>query len=230
MPKPLESVKRMIAGLGAQRIVTHLALAALTGFGLWVAAQYYGVLTYIFTFGFGYVCLILVSVSLLLGPINLLRKRFNPVNIDLRRDVGIWAGITGVLHVVFALIERNRGNLLDFFFRRDGRPLLNLSGASNWIGAVATVLIVLLLVISNDLALRTLKGKRWKKLQRLNYVLAVLVFLHTFGYQIAGGREQIVKNVTALVVVIVLVVQLAGVSVYQRRKRAHEPQPHLPSP
>ena len=198
-------------------------LAALTGFGLWVAAQYYGIFTYIATFGFGYVCLILVSVSLLLGPINLLRKRFNPVNIDLRRDVGIWAGITGILHVIFALIERNRGNLLDFFFRRDGRPLLNLSGASNWIGAFATVLIVLLLAISNDLALRLLKGKRWKQLQQLNYGLVVLVFLHTFGYQIAGGREQIVKNLTAIGVALVLVVQLAGVSIYQRRKRAHEP-------
>ncbi len=223
MPKLLELVKRMLAGMGAQRISTHGVLAGLTGFGLWVAAQYYGVLTYIFTFGFGYVCLIFVSVSLLLGPINLLRKRFNPVNIDLRRDVGIWAGITGVLHVIFALIERNRGNLLAFFFRRDGRPLLNLSGASNWIGAFATVLIVLLLAISNDLALRALRGKRWKQLQRLNYALVVLAFLHTIGYQIAGGREQIVKNVTALVVVIVLVVQLAGVSIYQRRKRAHEP-------
>ena len=49
--------------------------------------------------------LCLLCVTLLIGPLNLLRKRLNPVNIELRRDTGIWAGITGCLHVVFALLD-----------------------------------------------------------------------------------------------------------------------------
>ncbi len=216
-------MREFFNGFGLQRTITHLLLAASTGVGLWVAAQTYGIPTYIATFGFGYMCLIFVGMTLLIGPINLLRKRFNPVSIDLRRDVGIWAGITGVLHVIFAILERNRKDLLDFFFRRNGLPLLNLTGASNWVGAIATVLLIALLVTSNNLLLRKLKGKRWKKLQRLNYVVAVLVVLHTFGYQMAGGREKYVVNATALGVACVLVIQLAGVSIYQRRKRAHQP-------
>jgi DMSO/TMAO reductase YedYZ heme-binding membrane subunit len=67
--------------------------------------------------------------------------------------------------------------------------------------------------------LRRLKGKRWKQLQRLNYVLAVLAVLHTFGYQMAGGRERVFINATALGVAVVLVIQLAGVWVYQERKK-----------
>lgn len=213
-------------GFGARRVITHTVLAAATAGALYLTTRYapYGGATYIFTLGFGYASLVLLCATLLIGPINLLRQRFNPVNLDLRRDVGIWSGITAVLHVVSALVDRSRGSILRFFFGRDGLPLINLTGASNWIGAGATVLIVLLLVISSDLSLTRLKGKRWKRLQRLNYALAVLVFLHTFLYQMAGGREQPFTDWTAVAVVIVLVIQLAGVTVYQRRKRAHAPR------
>jgi DMSO/TMAO reductase YedYZ heme-binding membrane subunit len=48
----------------------------------------------------GYLSLFLIFVTLLIGPLNLWRLRRNPVNIDLRPDVGIWAGITGCWHVL----------------------------------------------------------------------------------------------------------------------------------
>jgi sulfoxide reductase heme-binding subunit YedZ len=213
-------IGRFVTGFGAQRAITHLLLAALTTAGIYLTTRYvpYAGAVYVFMVGFGYISLFFMSLTLLIGPINLIRQRLNPVNIDLRRDSGIWAGITGCLHVVFALVERDRGNVLSFFFRANGRPLLNLTGASNWIGLGATVLLVALLVTSNNLSLRRLKGTRWKQLQRLNYVLAVLTFLHTFGYQMAGGRERIFIDGTALAVGVVLVIQLAGVWVYQQRK------------
>src|SRR5664279_3808539 len=210
-------------GFGLQRALTHLLLAALTTLGIYLTTLYspYAGPIYIFTIGFGYISLVQVCVTLLIGPLNLLRKRFNPVNIDLRRDMGIWSGITGCLHVVFAFLEDNRRGILAFFFRPNGRPLLNLTGASNYIGLGATILLVLLLVTSNALSLRQLKGKRWKKLQRWNYVLAVLAFLHTFFYQMADGRPHAFVDATAIGVVIVLVIQLTGVSIYQKRKAAH---------
>jgi sulfoxide reductase heme-binding subunit YedZ len=217
-----------LKGFGAQRATTHGLLAALTTAGIYATTRYkpYAGAVYIFMIGFGYISLIWLTVTLLIGPINLIRQRQNPVNIDLRRDTGIWAGVTGCLHVVFAIIDHDRSNILSFFFRYNGRPLLNLTGASNWIGLGATVLLVALLVTSNTLSLRRLKGKRWKKLQRLNYVLAALAVLHTFGYQMAGGRERIFINATALGVAVVLVIQLAGVWVYQERRarrRANKP-------
>jgi sulfoxide reductase heme-binding subunit YedZ len=210
-------------GFEVRRAMTHVALVLATTAGIYATTLYRprGEAAYIFMIGFGYISVIFLGVTLLIGPIHLLRKRFNPVNIDLRRDTGIWAGITGVLHVIFALIERNRGRILSFFFRSDGRPLLNLNGASNYLGLAATVLLILLLGLSNAYSLHKLKGKCWKRLQRLNYILAVLAFMHAFGYQMVSGRERIFINATALAVVLLLVVQLVGVSIYQRRKAAH---------
>jgi hypothetical protein len=44
------------------------------------------------------------------------------------------------------------------------------------------VIVVGLLAVSNDIALSTLKAKRWKRLQRLNYALFGLVVAHAIFY------------------------------------------------
>lgn len=64
----------------------------------------------------------------------------------------------------------------------DGRPLLNSFGLGNWTGLAALVLVVGLLALSSDAALRKLKAGPWKRLQRLNYALFALVILHAFFY------------------------------------------------
>lgn len=64
-------------------------------FGLSVATAYAG--------------LLLRAITLLLGPWNVLRGRPNPVSTDVRRDVGIWAGILSLAHVVFGLQVHMRG-------------------------------------------------------------------------------------------------------------------------
>ncbi|MFN8563812.1 MAG: ferric reductase-like transmembrane domain-containing protein [Anaerolineae bacterium] len=214
-------IRTFVRGFGAQRATTHLLLAALTTAGIYATHLYspHAGAEYVFTIGFGYLSVLFLCASLLFGPLNLMRRRINPVNIDLRRDTGIWAGITGCLHVVFAVVLHNRGSVLAFFFNPRGRLLLDPAGASNWIGLAATLLLVLLLLLSNQLSLRRLKGKRWKQIQRLNYVLAALAFVHTFLYQRIGGRERGFVQATAIAVLVVLVIQLIGVSVYQRRKR-----------
>ena len=45
------------------------------------------------SFATAYPALVLLAATLLVGPLNLIRKRPNPTSIDLRRDAGIWAGI-----------------------------------------------------------------------------------------------------------------------------------------
>ncbi|HEX4713472.1 MAG TPA: hypothetical protein VH164_00945, partial [Ktedonobacteraceae bacterium] len=120
--------------LTSQRTLTHLLL------GCMVVALFLGVAWLVpadkgynlLLIALGYLCLLLVGMTLLIGPLNLLRQRRNPVNIYLRRDVGIWAGITGCLHVMLVL----RGNIQDgeallFFLRRETggyTPLLTLYG------------------------------------------------------------------------------------------------------
>jgi methionine sulfoxide reductase heme-binding subunit len=50
------------------------------------------------SFATAYPALALLAATLLVGPWNVLRRTANPVSSDLRRDMGIWAGILGVVH------------------------------------------------------------------------------------------------------------------------------------
>src|SRR5690242_4934339 len=92
--------------IGRQRWLTHIGLAGLSAAGAYAGHLYapYADANYVLTIGFGYTAIILIAVSLIIGPFKLLSQRRNPVNIDLRRDVGIWSAITGCLHVWFAFL------------------------------------------------------------------------------------------------------------------------------
>lgn len=209
---------------GLRRLLTHVALALVSAGACWAAHLYVprAEAAFVFMLGFGYISLAFIALTLLIGPINLLRQRRNPVSINLRRDVGIWAGITGCLHIVFALQLHFQGRVWFYFFAPvDGgfRPLLNRFGIANWLGLAAAVILVLLLLTSNTLSLRRLKGKRWKQLQRLNYGLAVLVLLHTLLLQGNGQRQPIFMYVVLLMTLLVMVVQWWGMGLYRSRRR-----------
>lgn len=140
-----------------------------------------------------YVGLALLSASLVIGPWHLLRGRPNPVSSDLRRDLGIWAGLLGLVHTVVGLQVHMRGQFsLYFLFPPEAetftRLRYDLFGMANYVGAGATALLVMLLALSNDASLRWLGAKRWKYLQRGNYVLLLLVLLHALGYQVVEKR------------------------------------------
>ncbi len=61
------------------------------------------------SFATTYPALILLVLALLVGPLNLLKKRPNPVSSDLRRDLGIWAAILSILHVAIGQNVHLRG-------------------------------------------------------------------------------------------------------------------------
>ncbi|MCA0458665.1 MAG: ferric reductase-like transmembrane domain-containing protein [Chloroflexi bacterium] len=208
--------------IGWQRWRTHFILTLLTISACFIIHLYtpYADWVYVLTLGCGYLSLSFIVFSLLIGPYKLLHQRRNPVNLDLRRDVGIWAGITGCVHVVCAIAERTRGNIIDLFLRpKTGGAgydlLLTPGGISNNLGLVATVILVLLLVISNDFSLRRFKGKRWKFLQRFNYLLALLVFIHTVLYQQFSHRERSFILLTIILAVVLLLAQFVGVWLYK---------------
>ncbi len=56
-----------------------------------------------------YPALFLTAAALSIGPWNVLRGRTNPVSFDLRRDLGIWAGIMALLHTGIGLNVHLRG-------------------------------------------------------------------------------------------------------------------------
>jgi sulfoxide reductase heme-binding subunit YedZ len=180
-----------------------------------------------FTVATGYLGVILLALTLLLGPANLLLRRRNPVSSYLRRDVGIWTAIFSLAHVVAAvLMHVSHGSgvmssVVHFFVAEDGRPLMNSFGIGNWTGLVASAIVVALLITSSDVALRTLKAAPWKWLQRLTYALFALVVVHAFFY---GAFLRMASPFTLLLVVSIVAVvagQTAGFWLWRRRDRAH---------
>ena len=164
----------------------------------------------------GYIALGLLGLTLLIGPANLLVRRRNPVSTYLRRDMGTWTAVVSVVHVILAFGVDAGGQILHFFVR-DGRPLLNSFGLGNWIGLAALVLVVVLLALSTDSAMRDLKARAWKDLQRLNYTLFALVILHAFFY---GALVRMTSPFTLLLLLTLIAVvagQAVGIWLWRRR-------------
>jgi sulfoxide reductase heme-binding subunit YedZ len=138
-----------------------------------------------------YAGLVFLCWSLWLGPWNVLRRRPNPVSFDLRRDIGIWAGLLAVLHTVVGLTVHLRGRMWMYFFKTlHPLALQNTQfGFANYTGLVAALLFCMLLVLSNDASLRWLRRRRWKSLQRWSYAAFVLTAAHGIAYQLVEKRR-----------------------------------------
>jgi sulfoxide reductase heme-binding subunit YedZ len=213
------------------RWLTHLGLALLTfvwcylSFGI-LPDTYTGI--HVLAVATGYIAFLFLIITLLIGPIQLVRqkRKRNPVNINIRRDIGIWAALIGLLHVVFGFQVHLQGQIARYFFEETAsglKPLLSLFGASNYLGAAATIILFLLLLLSNDISLRWLKGKLWKNFQRFNYGLFILVLAHTIGYQFVIDREPIMQTGTIILTVILLTLQGTGFFLTQRRQTRKTP-------
>jgi sulfoxide reductase heme-binding subunit YedZ len=159
-----------------------------------------------------YAALVFVAASLWLGPWNVLRRRPNPVSFHLRRDVGIWAGLLALLHTGIGLTVHLRGRMWMYFFRKL-HPLSlqkTLFGFANYTGLVAALLFLMLLLLSNDISLRSLGTRKWKWLQRWIYLAFGLTIAHSIAYQVVETRHLAWVVVFAACVLGVIAVQIAG--------------------
>ena len=91
-------------------------------------------------------------------------------------------------------------------------------GFANHLGLIATLLVILLLAISNDYSLRKLGTRRWKSWQRWTYYLAGLLVIHSVLYQLVEHRPVLFVVLFAIVMVLGLAIQLYGVALYRRRR------------
>jgi methionine sulfoxide reductase heme-binding subunit len=204
----------------SSRLLEHhlpLLLACIASVGaLYVTRPYSDVLSRA-SFATAYPALVLLGATLVIGPLNLLRHRPNPVSIDLRRDLGIWAGILAVLHTAIGQCVHLRGRPWLYYVygpaeHHHGVAVRHdLFGIANYSGAIATLIVVALFATSNDFSLRALGTRQWKQLQRWNYGAAALVALHAFAYQ--GIEKQRPQFVAAVIVCVTatLAIQCAGV-------------------
>ena len=162
-----------------------------------------------------YTALVCVALSLILGPLNLLRARPNPVSSDLRRDLGIWGGVLGLVHVGVGLTVHMHGRMLQYFLAPpESRGLLPLRfdafGAANDLGLLSALVLALLVLLSSDFSLRQLGAARWKRWQRMNYVGAVAMVGHGVIYQLIEKRHIGFVVLFGAVVALTLVFQARG--------------------
>ena len=155
---------------------------------LYVTRDYSDVLTRL-SFSTAWPALVLLTLSLLIGPWRTLRGKAPVVSLDLRRDIGIWAGIAGLLHTVIGQCVHLRGRpWLYYVYEKWNEHLLPLRhdifGLSNFTGLFAALILLAALATSNDASLRALGNAPWKSLQRWNYVCFALAATHAFGYLI----------------------------------------------
>ena len=206
-----------------RRLIAHhlplLVASAISIAALYYTRAYKDVLSRA-SFATAYPALALLAATLLVGPWNTLRKQRNPISSDLRRDIGIWAGILGILHTVVGQNVHLRGRpWLYYVYERKSHHAIpirhDLFGFANYTGAASVLLLIALFATSNDYSLRTLGTPRWKRLQRWNYAVFALAAAHTAAYQ--TSEKQGLPFVVTLSVCVGLTVMLQAAGFVTRR-------------
>jgi len=164
----------------------------------------------LFSIGTAYPALFLTGAAVFVGPLNVLRRAPNPVSFDLRRDLGIWAGILALAHTAIGLNVHLRGRPWLYFIDQHNRLRHDLFGFGNYTGFIAALLFLMLFAISNDLSLRRLGTQRWKWLQRWTYAAVGLTFLHAIAYQQIEKRQLAYESLVWGMVALVCATQLSG--------------------
>ena len=222
----------MATGYWARRARRHLlimAASAVLSLLVYAVANDKPTVAFRSSMAFGYASLALLALSLAIGPWRVLRGRPNPVSTDLRRDVGIWSALLALAHVATGLAVHMQGKFWLYFISppeaRQAFPLrLDPFGLANHTGLAATIILALLLAISNDRSLRGLGTGRWKSVQRLNYLAAALIALHGAAYVLMDKRAIGFVALFLVLLAIATALQLAGM----RRLRATGPRARTP--
>jgi sulfoxide reductase heme-binding subunit YedZ len=202
-----------------------LAFAAIgSGVLLYITRPYPDIVTRL-SFASAYPALILIALTLMIGPMELLSGKRLAASIDLRRDIGIWAGLVGVFHAVIGQCVHLRGRPWLYYIYEKWRekhvqPFRHdVFGFANYTGLIAALILLALLVTSNDLSLRKLTTPGWKQLQRWNYGIFALTAIHTWAYQVGIESPQILFiSLATLAIAVACLFQLMG----YRRRRAVE--------
>ena len=165
--------------------------------------------------GTAYASLGFLSAALLVGPLRVLRGGVHPTSTHFRRDLGIWAGLLGVTHVIVGLQVHAPGKPWEYFVWPAGQSRLlplryDLFGLANHVGLLLTALLVLLLGLSNDASLRRLGAGRWKRLQRATYFVFGLLVVHGIAYLSMEHRLWPWGSFLALPIALVAVLQVLG--------------------
>ncbi|TQK74359.1 DMSO/TMAO reductase YedYZ heme-binding membrane subunit [Brevibacillus sp. AG162] len=189
-----------------RRLVAHLSILSLILLGtswMWADFSSFPALE-TWSMILGYLSFILIGCTLLVGPLqSWLPAGWMTVSLSIRRDIGIWAGLTGLLHVILVLVlfegeprliilQENRSEKADgwmglFFFASSDpsmwpSPNWTLTGVANYLGLLAFFILLPLWLTSSARAEKWLGGSSWKRLHLANPWLFVIVLFHGLIY------------------------------------------------
>jgi DMSO/TMAO reductase YedYZ heme-binding membrane subunit len=171
-----------------------------------------------------YICLILMAVALSLGPLRALRSDPLTLNNYLRRDIGIWSALAGLVHLFVATelsmspaymqayVNLSAGGFSD-------RMRMDLFSWGSIVGFLVGIFVLLLLILSNNRIIKLLGATWWKRLQRFAYPAFVLTVLHGFAFQALEARNILLIGIVVAVFIGVLVLQISGFRAVKGRVR-----------
>ena len=161
----------------------------------------------------GYISIIILSISLIIGPVNIFLKIKNPISTYLRRDISIIGGILALIHSIAGLFVHLRGNNWQYFLNKTefGYSIRTDNfGLANYTGLISALIIILLLITSNDYLLKKLNSTNWKNIQRLSYLMFILAIIHCFYYRIVKEHLNLIYSFYMPLFIIVLTFQMIG--------------------
>jgi methionine sulfoxide reductase heme-binding subunit len=162
----------------------------------------------------GYISIIILSISLIIGSVNLMLKHKNPISTYLRRDISIIGGVLAVIHSITGLFVHLRGKTWLYFLNKTDHGYsirLDNFGLANYTGLISSLIIILLIIISNDYLLKKLNPTKWKNIQRLSYIMFILIIIHCYCYRIGKENLNLIFWFYIPLFTIVLTFQIIGV-------------------
>lgn len=171
-----------------------------------------------------YICLILMAVALSLGPLRARRSDPPVLNNYLRRDIGIWSGLAGLVHLFVATELSMSQPYMEAYVNLSANGLADtmrmyLFSWGSIAGFLIGVLVLLLLVLSNNQIMNFLGATWWKRLQRFAYPAFVLTVLHGFAFQALEARNMLLVGFVCVVLIGVLILQISGYRAQKKRLR-----------
>lgn len=207
------------------RTYRHLSLAMLTAGLMWLAASVgpaagAGDRVSLTT---SWICMVLLSAALLIGPLHAKRIGRPLLNHLPRRDIAVWGAIAGLIH--FGLAFKYSMNMEYMATFIDGAlrapaPAVRRS-LYFWSvigGLVIAALFALLMALSSNLALRIVGAKWWKRLQRTSYAAFALTAAHGFVFQLIEARNAALVLLFVALVAAVLGGQIIGTLAVRRTR------------
>jgi sulfoxide reductase heme-binding subunit YedZ len=141
-------------------------------------------------------------------------KNINPVSTYLRRDISIIGGSLAIIHSIAGLFVHLRGTTWLYFLNKteDGYHVrLDNFGLANYTGLISALIIILLLLTSNDYLLKKLNPTRWKNIQRSSYVMFILIIIHCYYYRIGREDPNLIYLFYLPLFAVILIFQMIGV-------------------